>query len=252
MDRSTRPFWLTAFIDFPAAEFERGSEFWTRATGWPLSPPRGEHDEFASLVPPDGADYLRVQRLDSGHTRLHLDVHVPDPEAAALAAQERGASFTRQVDSGLVVMASPAGFAFCLTRQQRELRPTPTRWPGGHHSRVSQVCLDIPSDVYAEEVEFWAATLAGTVRPSRNRSEFAWIELPDAFPFELLTQRLELRRPMGAHLDLGSDDRPAEVERLQAEGALVRSVRDGWTVLEAPGGMSFCVLERSPALPGRG
>ena len=115
MDGSTRPFWLTAFIDYPDGEFERGTQFWTRVTGWPLSGTRGEHDEFASFLPPDGADYLRVQRLGSGSTRLHLDVHVRDPEAAALAAQERGATLTRQVSRGLVVMASPAGFPFCLT-----------------------------------------------------------------------------------------------------------------------------------------
>jgi len=250
MDGSTRPFWLTAFIDYPAGEFERGTAFWTRVTGWPLSPSRGEHDEFASLVPPDGADYLRVQRLESGSTRLHLDVHVPDPEAAALAAYERGASLTRQVSAGLVVMASPAGFPFCLTSQQRRLRPAPARWAGGHRSRVSQVCLDIPPGVHTEEVAFWAATLGGGLRPSTTRPEFAWIEVPADFPFDVLTQRLELSRPMGAHLDLGSDDRGAEVARLEGEGALVRAFRDGWTVLEAPGGLSFCVLDRSPFRPG--
>ncbi|MDQ7991538.1 MAG: VOC family protein [Propionicimonas sp.] len=250
MDGSTRPFWLTAFIDFPAAEFDRGARFWSGVTGWPLSPARGEHDEFASLVPPDGADYLRVQRLGSGQTRLHLDVHVPDPEEAALAAQERGATLTRQVGPGLVIMRSPAGLAFCLTSQRRRQRPEPARWPGGHRSRVSQVCLDIPPEAHPAEVGFWAATLGGAVRPSPDRSEFAWIEVPHDFPFELLTQRLELSRPIGAHFDLGSDDRAAEVARLQREGAVVRAVRDGWTVLEAPGGMSFCVLDRSPSLPG--
>lgn len=250
MDGSTRPFWLTAFIDYPAAEFERGTQFWTRVTGWPLSATRGEHDEFASFLPPDGADYLRVQRLGSGSTRLHLDVHVRDPEAAALAAQERGATLTRQVSRGLVVMASPAGFPFCLTSQERRVRPAPVRWSGGHRSRVSQVCLDIPPDAHAEEVAFWSALLGGGLRPSRTRPEFAWLEVPEEFPFDLLTQRLELPRPMGAHVDLGSDDRDAEVARLVSEGALVRAVRDSWTVLEAPGGLSFCVLDRSPFRPG--
>ncbi|MCA0251887.1 MAG: VOC family protein [Actinobacteria bacterium] len=250
MDGSTRPFWLTAFIDYPAAEFERGRDFWTRATGWPLSAVRGEHEEFVSLVPPDGADYLRLQRLGGGRTRLHLDVHVLDPDEAAFLAQQHGASLIRQVGPGLVIMASPAGFEFCFVRQPREGRPRPRRWPAGHHSAVSQVCLDIPSKAYAAEVAFWAETLACPAEPSPARPEFTRLQVPQAFPFELLTQRLELSDEMGAHLDIGTDNRPAEVARLQREGAVVRAVRDGWTVLEAPGGLSFCVLDRHPVPSG--
>lgn len=250
MDGSTQPFWLTAFIDFPAAEFARGAEFWTRVTGWPLSAARGEHDEFASLVPPDGADYLRLQRLGTGQTRLHLDVHVPDPEEASLLALQRGASLTRQIAPGLVIMASPAGFEFCFVRQQRHGRPEPAGWPEGHRSRVSQVCLDIPPERYETEVSFWAATLAVTAQRSRTRPEFTRLEVPDSFPFDLLAQRLQLSRAMGAHFDIGSDNRATEVTRLERAGAVVRAFRESWTVLEAPGGMSFCVLDRHPWRPG--
>jgi hypothetical protein len=250
MGGATRPFWLTAFIDYPAAEFERGRDFWTRVTDWPLSAARGEHDEFVSLVPPDGADYLRLQRLGGGGTRLHLDVHVPDPEEAAFVAQQRGASLTRQVGPGLVIMASPAGFEFCFVRQRREGRAQPRRWPDGHHSRVSQVCLDIPAPRYDLEIQFWADTLECRAEPSSSHSEFTRILVPETFPFEILTQRLQLSREMGAHVDIGTDNRRAEVARLQREGAVVRAVREDWTVLEAPGGMSFCVLDRSPIPPG--
>lgn len=250
MDGSTQPFWLTAFIDYPTAEFERGRDFWAKATGWPLSAARGDHEEFVSLLPPDGADYLRLQRLGDGRTRLHLDLHVPDPEEAALLAQQRGASLIRQVGPGLIIMASPGGFEFCFVRQRRSGPPQPVRWPGGHRSRVSQVCLDIPSESYASELAFWADTLACQAEPSRSRPEFTRLQVPETFPFEILTQRLQLSREMGAHLDLGSDDRQAEVARLQREGAVVRAVRDTWTVLEAPGGMAFCVLDRRPSQPG--
>lgn len=244
------PFWLTAFIDFPAAEFEAGSRFWTKATGWQLSALRGRFEEFASLVPPEGADYLRVQRLGEGDTRLHLDVHVADPWEAAALAEGRGASVVTDSGHGLVVMRSPGGFEFCFTSQVRAVRPEPTAWPGGHASRVSQVCLDIPPDSYDGELAFWAATLGGEVRRS-TLPEFARVELPDDFPFELLLQRLQLPRAMGGHLDLGSTDRAAEVARLEAAGARVRAVRDEWTVLEAPGGLTFCVIERDPRRPGR-
>lgn len=243
---ATRPFWLTAFLDFPADEFDRGAAFWSQATGWPLSATRGDHDEFASLVPPDGADYLRLQRLGEGETRVHLDVHVADPEEAALAAQERGATVVRQVDPRLVVLASPAGFEFCLVSQSRDTVPAPPRWPGGHRSRVSQVCIDIPPERHAEEMAFWAGTLHGEVRTSADRPELAWIEPAPSFPLQVVTQRLALGHLVRAHLDIASDDRDAEVERLRRQGALVRSVRPDRTVLEAPGGTSVCVLDRAP------
>ena len=243
------PFWLTVFIDFPAAEFEAGTRFWTKATGWQLSPLRGRYEEFASLLPPEGADYLRVQRLGAGDTRLHLDVHVTDPWEAAVLAEERGAAVVTDSGHGLVVMRSPGGFEFCFTSQVRAVRPAPTAWPGGHLSRVSQVCLDIPPDAYDAELQFWAATLGAVVRRS-TLPEFARVEVPGDFPFELLLQRLQLPRAMGGHLDLGSTDRAAEVARLEAAGARVGAVREEWTVLEAPGGLTFCVIERAPHRPG--
>ncbi len=243
---ATRPYWLTAFLDFPAEEFDRGAAFWSQVTGWPLSPTRGEHDEFASLVPPDGADYLRLQRLGEGETRLHLDVHVADPQEAAIAAQERGASVVRQAYPDLVVLASPAGFEFCLVGQPRDTVPAAPHWPGGHRSRVSQVCLDIPPESHAEEVAFWAGTLHGQLRPAAGRPELAWIDPPGPFPLQVVTQRLALGNLVRGHLDIASDDRRAEVERLRRHGAMVRSVRPERTVLEAPGGISLCVLDRAP------
>jgi hypothetical protein len=92
------PFWLSAFLDFDAASFERGVRFWRDVTGFAVSPARGADGEFATLVPPDGDDYLRVQRLADGPGRIHLDVHVPDPRAAADRAIALGA--TEVADSG--------------------------------------------------------------------------------------------------------------------------------------------------------
>ncbi len=252
MDDATRPLWLTAFLDFPASEFDTGAAFWARATGWPRSPSRGALDEFTSLVPPDGADYLRLQRLGTGETRVHLDVHVADPEEAAFAAQERGASVVRQVGPRLVVMTSPAGFEFCLVAQQRDTVPAATRWPDGHRSRVAQLCLDIPAEGHATELGFWAATLGGTVSGSQ-RPELAWIDPAGTFPFRVVTQRLALAQRMRAHLDIATDDLAAEVARLREAGAVVRAVRPERTVLEAPGGTSVCVLDRDPdAVPDAG
>ena len=54
----TQPFWVTAFLDLAAGDFDRGVEFWRGVTGYSLLPRRGDGDEFATLVPPDGDPYL--------------------------------------------------------------------------------------------------------------------------------------------------------------------------------------------------
>jgi hypothetical protein len=49
-----------------------------------------------------------------------------------------------------------------------------------------------------------------------------------------------------AHLDLGTDDRRAEVTRLVALGALAGPTGGGWQVLTDPVGMEFCVTDNPP------
>jgi hypothetical protein len=55
--------WVTAFIDLPEDRYEIGVDFWSTVTGCPRSAPRGPDGQFATLVPADGVDFLRVQRL---------------------------------------------------------------------------------------------------------------------------------------------------------------------------------------------
>ena len=54
--------WLTAFLDFPAASFETGATFWSRVTGSSVSAARGERGQFATLIPPEGDPFLRLQQ----------------------------------------------------------------------------------------------------------------------------------------------------------------------------------------------
>ncbi|MGH3293660.1 MAG: hypothetical protein ACRDP7_17815, partial [Trebonia sp.] len=58
--------WLTIFLDFPAGSFDDGVAFWREVTGYGLSPARGADGEFATLLPPAGDAYLRVQRIADG------------------------------------------------------------------------------------------------------------------------------------------------------------------------------------------
>ncbi len=110
-------FWVTAFLDFPADEFDSEVAFWSDVTGYAVSSVRGNHDEFATLMPHDGDAFLRVQRLAYGPPRIHLDLHVDDLSMAAHRAVELGAEVVGHPDPGhVVVLTSPGGFTFCFVR----------------------------------------------------------------------------------------------------------------------------------------
>jgi hypothetical protein len=236
------PFWLTAFADFPTSEFDAGLAFWVGATGHRRSAFRGGLDEFASLLPQAGDEYLRVQRLGDGPTRLHLDLHVPDPWTSAEAAEAAGAELIEDPGHGYLVLRSPAGQVFCLVSAELAEVPAPVRWPGGHSSRVTEVCLDVPVAHYPAEVTFWKAMLGGDWVPRGGDDPLVRRAAGD-WALGLLLQPAVITAEASGHLHLSTDDRRAEVERLTALGAQVRAVRHGWTVLEAPGGLSLCVLD---------
>ena len=45
------------------------------------------------------------------------------------------------------------------------------------------------------------------------------------------------------HIDIETDDIPAEVKRLESLGATVVAQVKEWTVMQAPSGQRFCVIE---------
>ena len=238
--------WMTAFLDFPAAVFDSGCSFWQGATGFGLSPPRGVSGEFATLVPPGGDAYLRVQRVGGEEPAVHVDLHVDDVEGSARQAAALGATAT-EARPGLFVMSSPAGLPFCLVSGQHRFgRPPPRAWPGGHRSIVDQICLDIPSRAFAAEGDFWA-DLTGWERRAGSRPEFNYLVRPAEMPLRILLQRLDHEGAWScrAHLDLACDDVPAERRRHEALGA--RFVAGpSWATLVDPTGLPYCLTWRDP------
>ncbi|MEZ5094359.1 VOC family protein [Nocardioides sp.] len=240
------PFWLSAMLDLEAGSFERGVAFWRGVTGFSLSPTRGARGEFATLLPPTGDDYLRVQRLDDGPGRVHLDVNVADPRAAADRAVGLGAA--ELADRGYVAMRSPGGFVFCFVAHPASVRPTPMTWPDGHHSMVYQVCLDLPRSSYDVEAAFWAGVFEASPEVLARRPEFAWLRPDRQLALDVLLQRTDDETgPVTAHLDLGTTDRDAEVARHLALGAVADPDEEFWTVLTDPTGRRYCVTTRDPA-----
>jgi hypothetical protein len=221
-----RPTWITAFLDLPAASFEDGVAFWVAVTGCTVSASRGETDEFATLLPPAGEPFLRVQRIGSAVPGVHLDLHAPD--------------------GSWEVRTSPGGFAFCANTVAGGDRPEPLRWPGGHTSLVDQVCLDIAPGQYDEECAFWAAQTGWELAPT-SAPYMRQLVRPAGMPLRVLLQRRdEGTGPVTAHLDLATTDREAEVARHLALGASIDGGGPRWTRLRDPAGALYCVTDRDP------
>lgn len=240
------PTWLTAFLDFPAEDFDAGIAFWKGVTGHTLSPSRGHRDEFASFVPADGDVYLKVQRIGGGRARIHVDLTVPNPAEAAAQAQRLGA--TLLADDDAIVMRSPGGQVFCLVGSGGERRASPSMWPGGHDSSVYQVCLDLPAAQYESETAFWLEMFGAEREVLRVRPEFAWVRHPRQLALDVLLQATdEAAGQVRCHLDLGTTDRPAEVARHVALGATVVGPEEFWTVMRDPVGLIYCITDRNPS-----
>lgn len=239
----TTPFWVSAFLDLAADDVERGVVFWAEVTGYDVSPRRGPHDEFVTLVPPQGDDYLRAQRLGDGPSRVHLDLHVAEPRTAADEAVGLGAS--QVADEGdYVVLTSPAGLTFCFVTHAASTVPPPATWPGGR-SQVDQVCLDVGPAAFDAEHDFWER-LTGFRATDTTLPELRRLD-GDGLPLRFLLQRLDEERSAGIHLDLAADDVEAEVARHVGLGARrVRTGSEGWVVLTDPAGSTYCVTPRKP------
>jgi hypothetical protein len=237
----SQPFWITAYLDLAPAEHDEGVALWEQLTGYTRSPSRGPEQEYVSLVPATGDVYLGVQRLGTGTSRIHLDVHVTDPGETAREVTAIGATVVD--DHGdYVVLESPGGFEFCLVSHPGGRRPDPTAWPDGHTSFVDQVCLDIPPSSYDEELDFWHRLTGWERKDPEEGSEFGRLNPPASFPVQLLLQRLdEDEERVRAHLDWSSTDREAETARHLAAGAQQGERFEGWTVMHGPAGMTYCV-----------
>jgi hypothetical protein len=242
--------WVTAFLDLPAESFDRGVGFWQAVTGYGLSPWRGEFQQFATLVPAEGDAFLRVQRVDDGPARIHLDLHAPDADALADRARALGA--TEAPSTETPTLASPGGFVFCVVGWHGERNaPAPVRWTHGRRSLVDQVCLDIPPSRFDEECAFWAA-LTGWARTDGADDEFERLAAPP--PVKFLLQRLDDEQPsVTAHLDIGTDHPErggdgieAEVTRHLSLGAARRHGGRGWVTLADPSGLEYCVTGHAP------
>ncbi|MBV9281261.1 MAG: VOC family protein [Chloroflexi bacterium] len=114
--------------------------------------------------------------------------------------------------------------------------------------RIASVTVDC-ADVRVM-TEFWSAAL-GYVESGHPDEGVGVVEDPRDRDVELVFVRV----PEGkagknrVHLDIGADDREAEVRRLIDLGAEKVETFEGWTVMRDPEGNEFCVLQAAAGDP---
>src|SRR5262245_38725139 len=118
-----------------------------------------------------------------------------------------------------------------------------------HHSRLCAVLIDCETDDVDAAARFWAAALGRAVDPAHPGSRGNYRMLA-AQPDEPIVQIQRVAHESRVHLDIESDDIPAEVARLEKLGAIVDKRLERWVVMRAPTGQRFCVVRvQRPGFP---
>jgi predicted enzyme related to lactoylglutathione lyase len=118
-----------------------------------------------------------------------------------------------------------------------------------HYSRLCAVLIDCRTSDLEAAARFWGAALGRAVDPNHpsSRGNDRMLATP---PDEPLVEIQRVDHPSRVHLDIESDDIPAEVARLTKLGATVVEHLERWVVMEAPTGQRFCVVRvQRPGFP---
>lgn len=118
-----------------------------------------------------------------------------------------------------------------------------------HHSRLCALLIDCNTHDIAEAARFWAAALGRTIDRDHpgTRGNYVMLSTP---PDEPIVQLQRVEHESRVHVDIETDDIPAEVARLEKLGARVVNRLERWVVMQAPSGQRFCVVRvQRPGFP---
>ena len=118
-----------------------------------------------------------------------------------------------------------------------------------HHSRLCAVLIDCKTSDVDEAARFWAEALGRSVDLNHwgSRGNYRMLETP---PDETVVQIQCVKHESRVHLDIETDDIPAEMARLEKLGAKVVDRLERWVVMEAPTGQRLCVVRlQRPGFP---
>ncbi len=110
-----------------------------------------------------------------------------------------------------------------------------------HHSRINGLLIDCRTDDVDAAARFWAEALGRPVDPDHpgSRGNYRMLATP---PGELSVQIQRVDHESRVHIDIETDDIPAEVARLERLGATIDKRMERWVVMRAPTGQRFCIV----------
>ncbi|WP_091367965.1 VOC family protein [Geodermatophilus telluris] len=110
-----------------------------------------------------------------------------------------------------------------------------------HRSRLAVLLLDLPPAHHAAGTAFWAGATGRTAVP--DPADGDWASLGSlAGGLSLEVQRTGEGTPPRWHVDVETDDVPAEVARLEALGARRLADMGSFWQMTDPAGLVFCVV----------
>ena len=107
-----------------------------------------------------------------------------------------------------------------------------------HKSRIGAVCIDCRTDDLGPAVAFWSGLL-GMEGEVDEDGKYAAFDGHTGYP-KVMLQKVD--HDPRVHLDIETDDKDAECERLKALGAKEVVRIKTWIVMEAPTGQRFCLV----------
>jgi len=113
-----------------------------------------------------------------------------------------------------------------------------------HYSRLFKVVIDVPPAEHDRELAFWNAAVGQPLTQFERHPEYHGAMLPGQ-DFGPLIQRLG-QGQAGVHVDIHTDDLPAEVARLEELGAERAGQAHSWQLMRDPAGLVFCVIPQPP------
>lgn len=110
-----------------------------------------------------------------------------------------------------------------------------------HRSRLNGILIDCNVDSIQDAARFWAEALGRPVNPDHPGTRGNYVMLEDR-PDEMSIQVQRVDHESRVHINIETDDIPAEIARLEKLGATVDKRLERWVVMRAPSGQRFCMV----------
>lgn len=115
-----------------------------------------------------------------------------------------------------------------------------------HKSRLGALIVDCQTEGLADHASFWGSALGSEPESQDELVNPRYVRL-NGKPGEAQVILQKVDHPSRVHFDMETDNIAAEVQRLEALGAVVVERMEKWVVMEAPSKHLFCVI--SPVRP---